>query len=321
MTMAPLLEIRDLTVDFRSPRGLLRALDKVSLSVREGEVLGVVGESGAGKSLTGLAVAGLLPAGAEVTAGSLTIAGATVDRPTASSMRRFRGRTIGMVFQNPMTSLDPLFKVGDQLAETLDVHGAPRAGAAALLEQVGLDPGRILEMYPHELSGGMRQRVVIALAIAAAPRLIIADEPTTALDTTTQAHIVDLLMRLCADSGMAMMLVTHDIGLLARAAGQTVVMYAGRVVEAGPTRALIDRPLHPYTRGLINSVPPLSRRVGRLRQLDGVMPRLGPPLAGCAFAPRCTDAIAACNGVTPALREGGRRAVACWAYDPAAGSA
>jgi peptide/nickel transport system ATP-binding protein len=312
------LDVRGLSVEFRTPAGAVRVIDDVSLSLAAGEVLGVVGESGAGKSVAGLAITGLLPSNARVVAGEVTVEGRTFAHPDRESLRPLRGPVIGMVFQNPMTSLDPLFTIGSQLAETLEVHGirrgaAARQRAAELLDEVGLKPA-VLDLYPHQLSGGMRQRAVLALAMAPEPRILIADEPTTALDSTTQAQVLRTLLNLCRQHGVAMILVTHDIALLSGAADRTMVMYAGRVAEVAPTDRLIGAPVHPYTQGLIASIPPLGRRMERLVQLEGSMPRpdMAPP--GCRFAPRCPVAINRCSSAVPPLVADGPRAAACWLH-------
>ena len=312
------LEARGLTVEFDTPAGVLRVIDDVSLSLAEGEVLGVVGESGAGKSVAGLAMTGLLPPNARVVAGEVTVAGRTFVRPGREDLEPLRGPVVGMVFQNPMTSLDPLFTIGSQLVEALEVHAirrgaAARQRAAELLDEVGLKPA-VLDLYPHQLSGGMRQRAVLALAMAPEPRILIADEPTTALDSTTQAQVLRTLLTLCRQHGVAMILVTHDIALLSGAADRTMVMYAGHVAEVAPTEALIRTPMHPYTRGLIASIPPLDRRLERLIQLEGAMPRpdMAPP--GCRFAPRCAVAVERCRAEVPPLMVEGMRSAACWLH-------
>jgi peptide/nickel transport system ATP-binding protein len=248
---APLLEVKDLAVEFPGASGPLRALDGVSFTLEAGEVLGIVGESGAGKSLTGMAILNLVERPGRIAGGSVSLAGRRIDNLAAAALRRIRGREIGAIFQDPMTSLDPLFTIGDQLVETIRSHMDVDAAKAteraiALLGEVGIQPARErMRAYPHQLSGGLRQRVVIALALAAEPRLIVADEPTTALDVSTQAQILALLRRLCRDHGAAVILVTHDMGVVAEMAERVAVMYAGRIVEIGPVDAIIEQPAHP----------------------------------------------------------------------------
>ena len=276
----PLLSVRSLTVVFDGRRGRLTAVDGISFDIARGEVLGVVGESGAGKSLTGTAVIGLLEPPGRIAAGEVWLDGRRIDKLPPAEMRRVRGREIGAIFQDPLTSLNPLFTVGDQLVETIRTHlpvspGEARKRALGLLGEVGI-PGaeQRIDHYPHQFSGGMRQRVVIALALAAEPKLIIADEPTTALDVSIQAQIIQLLKRLCRERGAAVMLVTHDMGVIAETADRVAVMYAGRIAEIGAVRDVIKAPLHPYTAGLMGAIPAVGQDVERLAQIDGAMPRL-----------------------------------------------
>jgi peptide/nickel transport system ATP-binding protein len=316
----PVLELRGLTVEFPSRRGTLRAVDGVSLHIAAGEILGVVGESGAGKSLTGTAVTGLLEPPGRIAAGEILLQGEPIHALPPAEMRRIRGRRIGAIFQDPLTSLNPLFTVGEQIAETIRAHlplsrAAARARALALLEEVGIPAATTrIDQYPHQFSGGMRQRVVIALALCAEPVLVIADEPTTALDVSIQAQITALLRGLCRRHGAAVMLVTHDMGVIAETADRVAVMYAGRVVEVGPVERLIRAPRHPYTAGLMASIP--SRRGGRARlaQIEGAMPRLDAMPTGCAFHPRCPQAGPRCAVEAPSpARDGGSEA-ACWLH-------
>ncbi len=261
-----ILSVRDLTVTFDTRRGPLTAIDRVSFDIGRGEILGVVGESGAGKSVTGSAVIGLIDRPGRISGGAIALRGERIDNLPPEAMRRVRGRRIGMIFQDPLTSLDPLFRVGDQIVETLRAHTelsarAARTRAIDLLAEVGIPaPERRIDGYPHEFSGGMRQRVVIALALAAEPELIIADEPTTALDVSVQAQIITLLKRLCREHGTAVMLVTHDMGVIAEAADRVAVMYAGRVAEIGPVAAVVREPHHPYAVGLMGRSRPCRRR-------------------------------------------------------------
>ncbi|MDE2516156.1 MAG: ABC transporter ATP-binding protein [Rhodospirillales bacterium] len=316
--MAALLEVDRLCVEFPTRRGVLRALDHVSLSIAAGEVLGVVGESGAGKSLTGAAIIGLLEPPGRIAKGEIRLEGRRIDNLPPSEMRRLRGRRIGAIFQDPLTTLNPLYTIGRQLVETIQTHlplsdADARARAVSWLEQVGI-PGAAdrLFSYPHEFSGGMRQRVVIALALCAEPQLVIADEPTTALDVSVQAQIIALLKRLTREHGTSVMLVTHDMGVIAETADRVAVMYAGRVAELGPVASVIQEPAHPYTAGLMASIPALDRRVTRLAQIDGSMPRLNAMPPGCAFHPRCARAVAQCMAEQPGLMAAGRTEAACW---------
>jgi peptide/nickel transport system ATP-binding protein len=319
----PLLAVDALTVEFPTRRGILRALDGVSLSIEAGQVLGVVGESGAGKSLTGAAIIGLLEPPGRIAGGQILLDGRRIDRLPDEAMRRIRGRQIGAIFQDPLTTLNPLYTVGRQLVETLQTHldltdAEARRRAIGWLSEVGIPAAaERIDAYPHEFSGGMRQRVVIALALCAEPRLVIADEPTTALDVSIQAQIIALLKRLTRDHGTAVMLVTHDMGVIAETADRVAVMYAGRVVEVGPVADVVKRPAHPYTEGLMGSIPSLKHRVNRLRQIDGAMPRLNAIPPGCAFNPRCAKAFGRCRGDRPELMAAGITRAACWLFDEA----
>jgi peptide/nickel transport system ATP-binding protein len=317
----PLLEIRNLRIEIPTRKGTLVAVDDVSFAIDEGEVLGVVGESGAGKSLTGAAIIGLLEPPCHIAGGEVLFEGARIDNLSREAMRRIRGRKIGMVFQDPLTSLNPLYTVGRQLGETIRTHSdlSERAAlerAVELLSEVGIPaPERRVGQYPHEFSGGMRQRVVIALALAVNPRLIIADEPTTALDVSIQAQIIHLLKRLCREHGAAVMLVTHDMGVIAETADRVAVMYAGRLAEIGPVRDVVKHARHPYTEGLMGSIPLVGHSVQRLTQIDGAIPRLPAIPAGCAFHPRCPKAFARCQAERPELLGAGATTAACWLYD------
>ena len=312
------LDIRDLHVEFQTRHGVLHALNGVSFSIGRGEVLGVVGESGAGKSLTGSAVIGLLEPPGKITGGEITLNGTRIDGLDAEAMRHIRGKKIGTIFQDPLTSLDPLFRVGEQLVETIRTHlpldeKQARARAIALLADVGIPaPEKRIDAYPHEFSGGMRQRVVIALALAAEPDLVIADEPTTALDVSVQAQIIDVLKKLCHERGTAVMLITHDMGVIAETADRVAVMYAGRVVEIGPVRSVVKNSRHPYAQGLMGSIPPLEQRPTQLQQIEGAMPRLSAIPKGCAFHPRCPLVVDACRKDMPVLEKAGDSLAACW---------
>ena len=313
-----LLEVRNLRVEFPTRRGTLLALDDISFDIAPGEILGVVGESGAGKSLTGAAIIGLLEPPGRVAAGEILLGGQRIDNLGAAAMRKIRGRRIGAIFQDPLTSLNPLYTVGRQLIETIQVHlGLPlaeaRQRAISLLQQTGIPAAdQRIDQYPHQFSGGMRQRVVIALALAAQPELIVADEPTTALDVSIQAQIIALLKQLTRQQGAAVMLVTHDMGVIAEACDRVAVMYAGRIVEIGPVADVIHRPAHPYTVGLMGSIPSMEFERERLMQIDGAMPRLNAIPAGCAFNPRCPRAVDRCRTDRPDLQAVGATRAACW---------
>jgi peptide/nickel transport system ATP-binding protein len=326
MRNAPdLLEVRNLRVEFPTRRGTLTALDDVSFGIAPGEVLGVVGESGAGKSMTGAAIIGLLEPPGRIAGGTISLAGKRIDNLPYEEMRRIRGREIGAIFQDPLTTLNPLYTVGRQLSETMTTHlpigpGEARKRAIEWLELVGIPAAaQRIDSYPHEFSGGMRQRVVIALALCAEPKLIVADEPTTALDVSIQAQIIALLKRLAREKGTAMMLVTHDMGVIAETADRVAVMYAGRIAEIGPVREVVKHANHPYSRGLMASIPPLDRRVDSLAQIDGAMPRLSAIPRGCAYNPRCPMVFERCRTDRPELMPAGATTeAACWLYDPKA---
>ena len=321
-TTQPLLDVRGLTVEFPTRRGTLTAVRDVTFAIAPGEVLGVVGESGAGKSLTGSAIIGLIDQPGRIAAGEIHLGGRRIDNLPYEAMRKLRGREIGAVFQDPLTSLNPLYTIGRQLIETIRTHlplteGSARKRAIGLLEEVGIPAAeRRIDHYPHQFSGGMRQRVVIALALCANPRLIIADEPTTALDVSIQAQIIQLLKGLCRDHGTAIMLVTHDMGVIAETADRVAVMYAGRIVEIGPVQQVIHDPQHPYTTGLMGSIPAVGQDVERLPQIEGSMPRLNAIPAGCAFNPRCPRVFDRCRVDRPVLLRANNTHAACWLHDP-----
>ena len=317
---APLLDVRHLRVEFPTRRGTLVALDDVSFDIAPGEILGVVGESGAGKSLTGAAIIGLLDPPGRIAAGKIHFDGRRIDALPYEEMRKVRGRSIGAIFQDPLTSLDPLYTVGQQLIETIQTHlplnaADARLRAIRLLEETGIPAAaERLDQYPHQFSGGMRQRVVIALALAGEPRLIVADEPTTALDVSIQAQIIFLLKRLCREHGAAVMLVTHDMGVIAETCDRVAVMYAGRIVEIGPVADVIHHPAHPYTVGLMGSIPAMDEDRERLLQIDGAMPRLTAIPRGCAFNPRCPHVFDRCHVERPDLMPAGSTRAACWLH-------
>ncbi|MGB4599476.1 MAG: ABC transporter ATP-binding protein [Trichlorobacter sp.] len=316
-----LLELTALSTTITTPTGMVRAVQEVSLSVERGQTVALVGESGSGKSITARSIMGLLPPAARIVAGSIRFEGQELVDLPAEQRRALRGSRMAMVFQEPMTSLNPVLRIGEQLSEPLQLHrGMDRKTAAIeaahLLHQVGIsDPGLRLRDYPHQLSGGQRQRVMIAMALACNPALLIADEPTTALDVTIQVQILELIDRLQADQGLALLLITHDLGIVAERADQVHVMYAGRIVESSPTRELLASPAHPYTVGLLASLPENVIPGSPLNAIPGQPPDLAAELIGCPFRERCPDAFALCGSAMPgqrALTAG--HAVRCWKY-------
>ena len=315
-----LLEVENLIVEFPGRRGTLRALDDVSFSIAPGEILGVVGESGAGKSLTGASIIGLLEPPGRVAGGQIVLEGQRIDHLGHEQMRHIRGRRIGAIFQDPLTSLNPLYTVGQQLTETIRTHlpvsaAEARERAVQLLKDTGIPAAeQRIDHYPHQFSGGMRQRVVIALALAAEPQLIVADEPTTALDVSIQAQIIQLLKSICKTRGAAVMLITHDMGVIAETCDRVAVMYAGRVAEIGPVHEVINHPAHPYTVGLMASIPDMDSERERLAQIDGAMPRLNAIPRGCAFNPRCPQVFGRCRILRPDLLPAGATQAACWLH-------
>jgi peptide/nickel transport system ATP-binding protein len=319
----PLLEVKHLRVEFPTRRGTLVALDDVTFDIAPGEILGVVGESGAGKSLTGSSIIGLLEPPGRIASGEIRLEGERIDNLPPERMRAIRGRRIGAIFQDPLTSLNPLYTIGRQLVETIQTHlplnaSEARARAIALLKETGIPAAEArFDQYPHQFSGGMRQRVVISLALAAEPKLIVADEPTTALDVSIQAQIIALLKRTARQHGAAVMLVTHDMGVIAEASDRVAVMYAGRLAEIGPVQQVIHQPAHPYTVGLMGSIPSMESARERLLQIDGAMPRLNAIPPGCAFNPRCPKVFERCRHERPDLLQGPATRAACWLVDPA----
>ena len=315
-----LLQVKNLVVEFPNRRGTLRALDDISFDIAPGEILGVVGESGAGKSLTGASIIGLLEPPGRIASGQVLLHGERIDNLPHEKMRHIRGRKIGAIFQDPLTSLNPLYTVGRQLEETIRAHlpvdaAEARRQAISLLEDTGIPAAaERIDHYPHQFSGGMRQRVVIALALAAQPQLIVADEPTTALDVSIQAQIIQLLKRLCRERGAAVMLITHDMGVIAETCDRVAVMYAGRIVEIGPVAQVIGAAAHPYTQGLVASIPDMAVERERLAQIDGAMPRLDAIPEGCAFHPRCPQALPRCRAERPVLGPAGATQAACWLH-------
>ena len=315
-----LLQIKNLVVEFPHRRGTLRALDHISFDIAPGEILGVVGESGAGKSLTGAAIIGLLEPPGRIAGGEIHLEGQRIDQLGGDAMRHIRGRKIGAIFQDPLTSLNPLYTIGRQLTETIRAHlplseSEARRRAIGLLQDTGIPAAeQRIDHYPHQFSGGMRQRVVIALALAAEPKLIVADEPTTALDVSIQAQIIQLLKKVCKERGAAVMLITHDMGVIAETCDRVAVLYAGRVAEIGPVNAVINHPSHPYTTGLMGCIPDMSEDRERLHQINGSMPRLNAIPAGCAFNPRCERVFERCHRERPDLLDAGSTQAACWLH-------
>jgi peptide/nickel transport system ATP-binding protein len=318
--MTALLEVRDLRTWFDGDGGTYRAVDGISFTLGAGRTLGIVGESGCGKSVTSLSIMGLVPRPpGRIAGGEILLEGVDLLKLDAEALRDLRGARMAMIFQEPMTSLNPAYTVGEQIVEGILRHqdidrAAARARAIEMLRLVRIPaPEQRLDEYPHKLSGGMRQRAMIAMALACGPRLLIADEPTTALDVTIQAQILDLLRRLREETGTAIILITHDLGVIAELADDVVVMYAGQIVERAPVRRLFEAAQHPYTIGLLGAIPELDRRRARLATIEGTVPDLSAELPGCRFAPRCPFAEPRCRADAPALREvePGHEA-ACW---------
>ena len=324
--MNAILEVRELRTQFNTLDGVVRAVDGVSFDLASGETLGIVGESGCGKSVTALSILRLIPPETgRISGGSIRFEGEELTTLSEEAMKRLRGHRISMIFQEPMTSLNPVLTIGTQIAENVVRHlgaswKAARERACEMLDLVRIaDPRRRLDEYPHQLSGGMRQRVMIAMALSCDPQVLIADEPTTALDVTVQAQILDLMLELKEKTGTAIVLITHDLGVVAETTQRVVVMYAGRKVEEAPVMALFDNPLHPYTRGLMRAIPRLDldlEEAGarpRLQEIPGLVPRLTQPMIGCAFASRCELATDRCRAEAPPVVDaGGGHTVACW---------
>ena len=333
--MSSILEVRDLHTQFNTLDGVVRAVDGVSFEVAKGETLGIVGESGCGKSVTAMSILRLIPPETgRIASGSIKFEGEELTTLPEEAMKRLRGHRISMIFQEPMTSLNPVLTVGTQIAENVVRHmGVPwraaRDRACEMLDLVRIaDARRRLDEYPHQLSGGMRQRVMIAMALSCDPQVLIADEPTTALDVTIQAQILQLMLELKERTGTAIVLITHDLGVVAETTERVVVMYAGRKVEEAPVEALFDAPGHPYTRGLMRAIPRLDVEADaagtrpRLQEIPGLVPRLTQPIPGCAFAPRCGFATERCRTAPPPLVEtGAGHTVACWEVERVAASA
>ncbi len=324
-TRQPLLRIRDLRVQFRTDAGLVRAVDGIDFELGQGETLALVGESGCGKSVTALSILGLVPRPpGEIASGVIEFEGEDLLRVDEARLRAIRGNDVAMIFQEPMTSLNPVYTVGDQIMESIVLHRAlsaeqARKDAISMLQRVGIpEPGRRVDEYPHQMSGGMRQRVMIAMALACDPKLLIADEPTTALDVTIQAQILDLLRQLQRELGMSILLITHDLGVVAETAHRVVVMYAGSVVEQAVAQELFDRPRHPYTAGLLHSIPKLEETHAELQPIEGNVPDALKFPSGCKFHPRCPHVMLRCRREAPAVIDYAGRAgaaphlAACW---------
>ena len=323
MTSDTILEVRDLATHFHLRRGIVKAVDGVSFSLKRGEVLGLVGESGCGKSLTALSIMRLLPkGGARTVRGEVLLDGEDLVKKSPREMRALRGTKISMILQDPQTSLNPVFTIGNQLSEALLRRGPASAaqllkdGIAALRRVEIAAPESRIGQYPHQMSGGMKQRVVGAIAMAGAPQVLIADEPTTALDVTIQLQYLKLLKRLQAETGMAILFTTHDFGVVARLCDRVAVMYAGRIIEVGPVEQVFERPAHPYTKALIASVPKMTGRQGRLTTIEGQPPSLLDLPVGCRFAQRCGEVFERCHESYPQIRNTGRNhTAACWRLD------
>jgi len=323
----PLLDVKDLVTSFTTERGVIRAVDSISFSIGKGQTVGLVGESGCGKSVTSLSILRLVqsPPG-KIDSGSITFEGRNLLDLNESEMRKVRGNRISMIFQEPMTSLNPVFTIGDQISEVFRIHrGDTRASAREksieMLKLVRIPaPERRIDEYPHQLSGGMRQRVMIAMALACRPHLLIADEPTTALDVTIQAQILDLMAKLQSELDMAILLITHDLGVVAEVCSQVIVMYAGRIVEEAPVREIFREAKHPYTAGLLRSIPKLGQKVKVLPTIEGSVPNLAHLPRGCRFQDRCPSVMDKCRQDEPPLRQvgagsvAGAHKVACWLH-------
>lgn len=315
-----LLEVNNLSTIFKMKRGTVKAVNDISFSCNDGEILAIVGESGSGKSVTSLSIMQLLAENAEIVEGEILYKGENLLRKSPAEMRAIRGNQISMIFQEPMTSLNPVLRIGEQLTESICLHmkldkKAALERAIKMLELVGIpSPEQRVKDYPHQMSGGMRQRVMIAMALACNPELLIADEPTTALDVTIQAQILDLIYKLRQKLGMAVLLITHDLGVVAEAADRVIVMYCGKVVEEAPVEALFEKPLHPYTEGLLASIPRADEDRERLYMIEGMVPNPMNMPSGCAFSDRCTKCMEICKTVEPEMVIEGKRQVRCHLY-------
>lgn len=319
--MDSLLTVQDLQVQFQTKKGVNTAVDGIGFSVERGEILGIVGESGCGKSVTSLSILRLLGTNSMISQGSIKLEGRELLSLSEDEMCKIRGNEIAMIFQDPMTALNPTMSIGEQLMEPLMIHQGYKKKdawkeAVEVLKKVGIAaPEKRMKEYPHQLSGGMRQRVMIAMAVSCAPRLLIADEPTTALDVTIQAQILELMLELRQKMNTAIILITHDMGVVAETADNILVLYAGKVVEYGSVKEIFNNPRHPYTRGLLNSIPPLEEDVDELNTIEGTVPGPGQMPAGCRFSPRCPLASERCSSCQPGLYKAGNSMVSCFQYE------
>ena len=319
--MDSLLTVQDLQVQFQTKKGVNTAVDGIGFSVERGEILGIVGESGCGKSVTSLSILRLLGTNSMISQGSIKLEGRELLSLSEDEMCKIRGNEIAMIFQDPMTALNPTMSIGEQLMEPLMIHQGYKKKdawkeAVEVLKKVGIAaPEKRMKEYPHQLSGGMRQRVMIAMAVSCAPRLLIADEPTTALDVTIQAQILELMLELRQKMNTAIILITHDMGVVAETADNILVLYAGKVVEYGSVKEIFNNPRHPYTRGLLNSIPPLAEDVDELNTIEGTVPGPGQMPAGCRFSPRCPLASERCSSCQPGLYKAGNSMVSCFQYE------
>ena len=315
------LTVQDLQVQFQTKKGVNTAVDGIGFSVEKGEILGIVGESGCGKSVTSLSILRLLGTNSMISQGSIKLEGRELLSLSEDEMCKIRGNEIAMIFQDPMTALNPTMSIGEQLMEPLMIHQGYKKKdawkeAVEVLKKVGIAaPEKRMKEYPHQLSGGMRQRVMIAMAVSCAPRLLIADEPTTALDVTIQAQILELMLELRQKMNTAIILITHDMGVVAETADNILVLYAGKVVEYGSVKEIFNNPRHPYTRGLLNSIPPLEEDVDELNTIEGTVPGPGQMPAGCRFSPRCPLASERCSSCQPGLYKAGNSMVSCFQYE------
>ena len=318
--MDSLLKVEGLQVQFQTKKGVNTSVDGVSFSIGKGEILGIVGESGCGKSVTSLSILQLLGTNAKISWGSIQLEGRELLGLSEEEMCKIRGNEIAMIFQDPMTALNPTLTIGEQLIEPLVIHQGyskadARKEAVEVLKKVGIAaPEKRMKEYPHQLSGGMRQRVMIAMAVSCAPKLLIADEPTTALDVTIQAQILELMLELREKMNTAIILITHDMGVVAETADNILVLYAGKVVEYGSVKEIFNAPKHPYTQGLLSSIPPLEEDVEELNTIDGTVPAPGQMPSGCRFAPRCPNADARCSKEQPGLYPAGSSMVSCFQF-------
>ena len=319
--MDSLLSVKDLQVQFQTKKGINTAVDGISFSIGKGEILGIVGESGCGKSVTSMSILRLLGTNAKISQGSIKLGDKELLSLSEDEMCKIRGNEIAMIFQDPMTALNPIMTIGDQLIEPLVIHQGYKKKdawkeAIEVLKKVGIAaPEKRMKEYPHQLSGGMRQRIMIAMAVSCAPKLLIADEPTTALDVTIQAQILELMLELREKMDTAIMLITHDMGVVAETADNILVLYAGKVVEYGSVKDIFNDPKHPYTQGLLSSIPPLTEDVDELNTIEGTVPAPGQMPAGCRFSPRCPYATERCRMEQPGIYHAGNAMVSCFKYE------